>query len=106
MMMSQSKINLLMRMSVVSEATFTLPARLCIDSIESLYADLDALPLDSEQITINCELVERVDFCGLQLILAYSNRLALESVQLKWIGESQIFIEAIADTQLNGSLGI
>lgn len=86
-------------------AKIKLPARLCIDTIEQVYEDLNKVSLESGEVLIDIDDIERVDFCGLQLLLAFTARLSFDSVVPKWVGENAVLSQAIADAQLKDALG-
>ena len=92
-----------MRMSSVS---LMLPSQFRIDDVEAVYEWLDEQSADANVCTIDARQIERIDFCGLQLIVAFVAKLRRESIEISWNGVSEAFQQAVDDAQLHKYLGL
>lgn len=90
----------------MSDLSFVLPAQLRISDVEALYTNMSELDLDTESVSIDAGAVEKIDFCGLQLVLAFVGRLTREGVRVCWTGVSEVFDNAAKESQLQGKLGL
>lgn len=90
----------------MSSPQFALPSELRINDVERLYAAMSEFELASDGISIDANGVEKIDFCGLQLVLAFVGRIKREGLGVSWDGVSETFMTAVNDAQLHKKLGL
>lgn len=90
----------------MSDATLNLPPQVGIDVVEDLYEEMKTIALDAEKVIINCEDIDRVDFCGIQLLVAFVAELSRGKVEISWIGVNDVLANAVSETNFQSELGI
>lgn len=83
-----------------------LPENFDIDSIESTHDLMVEALAEADHIDIDAAAVARVDYSAIQLLLAFSQALAVGGVSVSWQSTSEQLLSEISALGLQGNLGV
>jgi len=92
--------------SEINSAQISLPENFDFDSVESTHDLMVVAIAEADHIDIDAEAVARIDYSAIQLLLAFSQALAVGSVSINWRGLSDYFRAEISALGLQATLGI
>lgn len=85
-------------------AVVSLPENLTIMSVDVLHEQLEALLVDSHDVSFDAAAVSRVDTAGLQLLFAFIRSMEKNGASCSWKSASELLIDASEQLGLKSHL--
>ncbi|MFK7956018.1 MAG: lipid asymmetry maintenance protein MlaB [Lysobacterales bacterium] len=83
-----------------------LPDSLKIDALADTRVMMDEALASGQSVSIDASEVASIDYCGIQLLLAFVNELKAHGLSLSWSDASEPLRAAASDLSVDGHLGL